>query len=142
MPLQLGGIETDRPQIIAYDPAIAAEVQEALARRTRLVKQGYLLKKEEPGEIHLDPPPKGPHIGVFRILSQNGDERLVWDRRDAKQVREAFTKFKELLKKGYTAFTVLANGARGHKLTEFDPGLQEILMTAKEVLMVPPTIPG
>lgn len=47
-----------------------------------------------------------------------------------------------LLKKGYTAFAMLASGKRGHKITDFDPALQEILFSNREVLLVPPTIPG
>lgn len=142
MPLQLGGVETARPQIITFNPEVAAEVRDALNRRAKLERQGFRVKKEDSGEILLEPPPSGPSIHVFRILSQDGDERLVWDRLDPKQVKEAFVKFKELLKKGYTAFCVLASGQRGHKITDFDPGLQEILLTNKEVLLVPPTIPG
>jgi len=142
MPLQLGGVETERPQMIVFDPAVEAEVKEALARRTKLLAQGFRLKREEAGAIELEPPPKGEHVGVMRILSKEGDERLVWDRREPDQVREAFKKFKELLKAGFTAFAVLANGKKGHKLTEFDPGLQEILMRKGEMVMVPATMPG
>jgi hypothetical protein len=142
MPLQLGGVETARPQIIAYDPKVAAEVKDAVARREKLLRQGFRLKEETEGEIRLEPPPTGPTINVIRILSQDGDERLVWDRLDPKQVKEAFLKFKELLKKGYSAFCILASGKRGHKITEFDPSLEEILFSNKEVLLIPPTQPG
>lgn len=142
MPLQLGGVATERPQLIMYNPAIAAEVKDALARKAKLERQGFITKREEPGEVHLEPPPTGPSIHVFRILSQDGDERIVWDRLDPKQVKEAFNKFKELVKKGYTAFAMLASGQRGHKITEFDPSLQEVLLSSKEVLLVPPTVPG
>ena len=135
MPLQLGDVSTDRPHVITYDPAVHAQVQEALQRRVSLEAQGYRVSREEPGELVLDPPAANPNHGVFRILSQNGDDRIVWDRTDPSQVREAFAKFKELLAKGYTAFATLATGKKGHKITEFDPGLQEILM-------IPSTIPG
>lgn len=142
MPLSLGGIETERPQLIVYDPDVAAEVKEALEKRTKLLKQGFLLRTEGPGKIQLDPPPSGPNVRVFRVLSKEGDERIVWDRRDPNQVREAFAKFKEFIAKGYTAFAVRAGGKRGHKITEFDPGLEEILLSEKEVVLVPPTLPG
>lgn len=135
MPLMLGGPETERSQLITYDPAVAAEVKEALDRRTRLLEQGYRLKQESPGEVLLDPPPKDPNVGVFRVLSQNGDDRIVWDRTVAAQVKEAFKVFKELLAKGYSAYVVLASGRKGHKVTEFDPSFEE-------VLMVPATCPG
>ena len=142
MPLQLGGVETSRPIIVTWNPDIAAEAKDALARRAKLEGQGFKTTREVPGEVHLEPPPTGPTIHVFRILSQNGDERVVWNRNDPKQVREAFRKFKELLAKGYSAFATLASGKRGHKITEFDPGLQEILLSSREMVLVPPTIPG
>lgn len=143
MPLQLGGLETTRPQVVTWDPEVNDQVTEARQRVASLIAQGYQKRKDEDGEVVLDPPPKGDNINVFRVLSQNGDDRIVWDRTDPLQVKEAFRKFKELLKKGYTAFTVLANGKRGHKITEFDPGLMEILMAkGTEVLMVPKTVPG
>lgn len=141
MPLNLG-IETERPQLITYDPAIAAEVKDALARRASLVAQGFVAKKEEPGAIHLEPPPLGTDVLLFRVLSPNGDDRIVWDRTKPDQVKEAFVKFKEFIAKGFTAFAVMASGKKGHKISEFDPSLQEILLTVKEILMVPATMPG
>lgn len=135
MPLVMGDASTDRPQQITFDPACPAQGREARARYKQLRKRGYRLRRREPGALLLDPPIKSPHVGLFRTLSQNGDDRLVWDRRNAKQVKEAYQKFKELTARGYTAFVGLANGKRGHKLDDFDPGLEEILM-------IPPTVPG
>lgn len=135
MPLQLGGAETDRPHLITWDPAIVKEVNDALAHQQRLEAQGYRTTRQREGEVVLEPPPRGPNIGCFRILSQNGDDRLVWDRTIPKQVKDAFRKFKELIQKGYTAYATRRDGSKGHKITDFDPGLQEILF-------VPSTVPG
>jgi len=135
MPLNLGGVETSRPQLITWNPAIAQEAKEAIEKRTALIAEGFIPTKESAGEIHLDPPPRGPDIGVFRVLSQNGDDRIVWDRNNPKQVKEAYAKFKDLMAKGYTAYATLGSGKKGHKITEFDPGLQEIIC-------VPNTMPG
>lgn len=143
MPLQLGGLETTRPQVVTWDPEVNAQVTEARQKIAELVAQGYREKQVDEGEVVLDPPPKAPTTNVMRILSQNGDDRIVWDRTNAAQVKEAFLKFKELIKKGYTAFATLANGQKGHKITEFDPGLMEILLSKDtEILMVPKTVPG
>lgn len=135
MPLQLGGIETERPQVITWDPSVGDQVMEADSRVADLVTQGYKVRKTNGCSVTLDPPPLDPNIGVFRILSQNGDDRVVWDRTIPAQVKDAYKKFKELMKKGYTAYATLASGKKGHKITEFDPGLQEILL-------VPTTVPG
>jgi hypothetical protein len=135
MPLVMGDASTDRPQQITFDPACPAQGREARARYKRLRKSGYRLRGREPGALLLDPPPRDPNLGVFRILSQSGDDRIVWDRRVAAQVKDAYRKFKELIGKGYTAYATLGGGKRGHKLDDFDPGLEEILM-------VPSTVPG
>lgn len=148
MALQLGGIETERPRVLTWDPEVADQVNEAIKARIELEQQGFRPREAQPewtqeGELVLDPPPRPENMNVMRILSQNGDDRVVWDRTSPSQVREAFTKFKELLAQGYAAFTVLAGGRRGHKLTEFDPGLEEILMSKDvELVMVPKTVPG
>jgi len=143
MPLQLSAdASTDRPQRVLWDPANEDEAADARRRKAMLLAQGFILKMEAAGEALLEPPPTEEHVRILRILSKNGDDRVVWDRRNADQVREAFAKFKELLQAGYTAFTVLAGGERGHKLTEFDPGLEEIFFAAKEVVAIPRTMPG
>ena len=134
MPLQLGGPETERPQTVTFDPDNAAQVQEAVARRKLLEARGFQLAEKRPGEFRLNPPPRGPNIGVFRVISQNGDDRICWDRTNAAQVKEAYARFKEFLEKGYTAYALVA-GKRSHKLTEFNPALEE-------VLFVPGTRPG
>jgi hypothetical protein len=135
MPLQLGDVSTERAQIISYDPASTAQVAEAVARESTLVRQGFIVRERGEGKVELDPPPRGPNIGVFRILSDNGDDRIVWDRSAADQVRDAFKKFKELLGKGYRAYATVTGGRKGHQIEDFDPGLEEILL-------VPGTVPG
>ena len=142
MPLQLGGNETKRPQVVVWDPSIYAETQDAMKRKNELLKQGFQVRSTEDGEIVLDPPDRDPNIGVFRILSQNGDDRVIWDRRIPSQVKEAFIKFKEFINKGYTAYVVNRAGEKSHKIEEFDPSLQEILLQAAEVILVPRTVPG
>ena len=135
MPLQFGDASTDRNQMIVFDHTVADQVADAVRRKDALVHAGYVVRSERPGEIALDAPARDPHMGVFRVLSDNGDDRIVWDRRDPKQVKEAFKKFKDFLKKGYTAFVTLASGKPGHKIEDFDPGLEEIVL-------VPSTVPG
>lgn len=149
MPLQMGGIETARPQTLVWNPGINAEVQDAIERKDELLKQGFLLREETEGKITLDPPEKDSNIGVFRVLSQNGDDRIIWDRRSKDQVKEAFEKFKEFLRKGYTAYVTRDDGKPGHKISEFNPGLEEVILDlvgangiGREATMVPKTVPG
>lgn len=135
MPLQLGDTSTERSQVIVFNPAIAAEVDDAVRRRATLTARGFKVTKESEGSITFDPPERSPYLGVFRILSENGDDRVVWDRRDPKQVKEAFQKFREFVGKGYSAFATTSGGHKGHRIDDFDPGLEE-------VLLVPRTVPG
>jgi len=142
MPLQLGGVETMRPQLISWDPTFYDQLIEAQKEISKLKSQGFIVEYEKEGEARLVPPAKDQNIKVFRILSENGDDRLVWDRRIKKQVEEAFKKFKEFMQRGYSAYATFSNGAPGHKISEFDPGLEEILFRASEVTFVPRTVPG
>lgn len=144
MPLQLGGVETLRPQVIVWDPNSERQIDDAKERVERLLRQGFSTVKAEysNGEVILRPPPKDENIGVFRVLSDNGDDRIIWDRRDKNQVKEAFAVFKKYMDKGYTAYVVNEDGSHGHKITEFDPGLEEIIMNAGEAILVPKTKPG
>ena len=142
MALQLGGVDTARRQEVLWDPDSHSQCVEAQQRIDELCDQGFLITEEDNGEVTLEPPERDPNICVFRILSQNGDDRVIWDRRDKSQVKEAFQKFKELLKKGYTAYVTRIDGSKGHKITEFHPGLEEILLQAKEAVCVPKTVPG
>lgn len=142
MPLSIGGVETARRQVVLWDSDNECEHIEAMERIDRLKRAGFSVVKDHNGEVVLEPPPRDPNVGCFRILSDNGDDRIVWDRRIADQVKDAFKKFKELMKKGYTAYAIRRDGSRGHKITEFDPGLEEIILGAGEAVLVPSTVPG
>ena len=72
---------------------------------------------------------------VMKILSDKGDERLVWDKENGREAKEAKAKFEELLKKNYLAFSVDSKGQKNRKISEFD-------IDSEEILMVPPTSKG
>jgi hypothetical protein len=72
---------------------------------------------------------------VLKILSEKGDERVVWDKDNGQEAKEAKVKFLELIKKGYTAYSVDVNGQKNQKIDEFD-------VDAEEILMVPKTVKG
>lgn len=118
------------PQRVLWNPMVPSEVDDALALIKELTDQGFRASDGSlpEGELVLSPPPRSAYQGVLRIMSQNGDDRIVWDRRMPTQIREAYDRFKELLRKGYRAYAILADGARGHELFEFDPMVQECLL--------------
>ncbi len=72
---------------------------------------------------------------VMKILTEKGDERIVWDRENGREAKQAKTKFLELLKKGYTAFSVDQVSEKNKKITEFD-------IDAEEIMMVPEVVKG
>jgi hypothetical protein len=149
MPLSLNTPSSARPQRIVWDPENCTDAYEAGLRTDALLRQGWtcstpLSDAEALGELLMFPPVKSEHEGVMRVLDESGDSRVVWDRRDKNQVREAFAKFKDFLVRGYRAYVTRSDGSRGSRLDEFDPLLEEILVGARpeEIVMVPATVPG
>ena len=68
---------------------------------------------------------------ILKILTPNGDDRIVWDKDNGPEALEAKQKFGELIGKGYKAFSVDQNGKRKRQITEFDVEAEEILMIPK-----------
>lgn len=145
LPVQKAKGPYARPQMVVWNPEVYDEATEARERIAELKNQGFTPTSEAEGAVELAAPLRDENKRCFRILSQNGDDIIVWDRRVAAQVKQAYKKCKELLDKGYTAYTIMRDGSRGHKITEFNPALQEILMgagEAVEAVFVPKTVPG
>lgn len=135
--LALGGLGTMRPQLVVWNPAMPAEACEAAARIAELKEQGFVEVdgSSVPGETRLVPPQRDANFGLLRVLSDNGDDRVIWDRRDPMQVREAFARFQSFIKRGYTAYVSMGDGQRGHRIHEFDPGLEEVILVPSGVLV-------
>jgi hypothetical protein len=147
--LMLNTPETSRPKRLVWDPKNSTDAYEAGLKTGELLKQGWtptrsLSEAEAVGEMLLHPPQKDANLGVMRVLDENGDSRIVWDRRDKNQVKEAFSKFKDFCVKGYRAYVVRSDGSKGSRLDEFDPLLEEIMVGKRpeEIVMVPATVPG
>ena len=135
--LMLNTAETRRAELVLFDPESAQSRLEAQVEVNKLLDEGFTLDDQSSanGQWRLIPPRRPMGRSVMRILSQNGDDRLLWDRNRAAEVKEAYKEFTKLIGKGYKAFCVMANGQKGHQLDDFDP-------FAEEILMVPATVPG
>lgn len=75
--------------------------------------------------------------GFFRILSiESGDDRVVWDRRDPEQIKDAAKLFNELIAKGQIAYAIGPDGKtdKNRQLTEFDATLEEIMFIPTKML--------
>jgi hypothetical protein len=133
----MGGVETERSQTIIFDPMVDAQKDEADIQVAKLLRQGFVIDNSHNvvGEILLNPPPMKASMGLMRILTKNGDDRVVWNRDFPDQIKDAYKMFKDFLAKGYTAYIAMTNGEKGHSIDEFDP-------LAEEIIMVPSTMPG
>jgi hypothetical protein len=84
-----------------------------------------------PGSLKVlgDKEPITKHEGVFRIMTpQDGDKRIVWDKRDLAQINEAKEMFDECVAKGLVPYWVGKNGrATSEVMDEFDPEAQEVI---------------
>lgn len=80
---------------------------------------------------------KAKKIGghVMKILCDKGDERVVWDKDNGTEAKQAKKKFNDLLTEGYKAYSVDIKGKKNRRIEEFD-------VDSEEILMIPPTARG
>lgn len=159
MPLQLNTPDPamDLRKRIIWDPEIASDVLEAQEKVDKLRDQGFIVYSSNPGELVLMPPPRDHGLFLIRVLDDNGDTRLVWNRRDQSEVDEARIKFDEYLKKGHRAYVCRSDGTKGRRVETFDAMMEELILMEKraaeehdrlkgwgqpEAIMVPKTHPG
>ena len=100
-----------------------------------LKSDGTIMQRFSPILEEVKVMAKGVAKSVMKILTDVGDERLVWDKDNGREAKQAKKKFLELLKKGYTAFSVDHASEKNRKITEFD-------IDAEEIMMVPETVKG
>ena len=72
-------------------------------------------------------------MGELRLMSEDGDLKIVWDPENDDEVAAVESKFDELVGKGFKAFSVKKNGNRGVEIKEFDPGAGKIILVPKIV---------
>jgi len=128
---------------IVWDKTRLKEIDEAKAEIMKHKRMGYeiLLADGKPmekwspllEEVIIKAKKLGKH--VMKILTERGDERLVWDKEDGNEAKQAKLKFIELIKKGYSAYSVGVDGKKNRKIEEFDVDMEEILM-------IPATVKG
>jgi hypothetical protein len=59
---------------------------------------------------------------------RGGDTKLIWDKSNADEVENAKRTFDDLKKKGFAAFKVVGEGAKGEQLFSFDSNAERIIM--------------
>jgi len=118
-----------------FDPHSKEQEHEARDERDILLAQGWMLNEQGTGFFKMTPPAQPTNKGVLRILTENGDDLVVWDRNILDEIREAKRQFDDYIKRGYKAFAMKLRGEKGVRLDQFDPSLEQIILT-------PSTRPG
>lgn len=91
-----------------------------------------------------------------RLVNETGDERLVWNVNDSKQVSESAKRFQGYLDKGWKAYCIREDGSRGQRIYGFDANTEEVIFDDKttreklknfakkfkKVELLPRTFPG
>jgi hypothetical protein len=155
MPLQLSRQAAPLPQRIVWNPDLVTDRDAAQARIAQLVAQGYHCQGVQAGEALLTPPGRAVDQLLIRVLDDNGDSRLLWDRRVPAECADARAKFDRYLQQGYRAYVTRSDGSKGARVETFDALMEEIIVApgqpgdrplgergAREGILVPPTHPG
>jgi len=130
-------------QRVVWDQKRMKEVEEAKQFILKYKRKGHKILKSDGSVMERFNPALEEVIikaerfarGVMKILSEKGDERLVWDMDNGPEAMQAKKKFNELLKKDYKAYSVDHKGKKNKRIEEFD-------VEAEEILMVPKTVAG
>lgn len=110
------------------------------------VGDGFIIAEAEVGEGCL----------AMHFIDDSGDQRIIWDLRDKKQVAEAAKKFNEYVAKGWKPYAIDRKGKRGRRIFGFDAHEEEVIFEDKttkeklvdfvkkfaEVKVLPRTYPG
>lgn len=130
-------------QTVIWDKSNKKEIEQAKKILMAFKRKGYELLKSD-GTVmerfnstleEVKVIAKGVAKSVLKILDESGDDRLVWDKDNGREAKQAKKKFNDLIKDGYSAFSVDHDGEKNRKITEFD-------VDAEEILMVPETVKG
>jgi len=149
MPLILNPPEARRPITLLWDPKSRQEAAESQERIAELCAKHFAVSARDDveGQATLTPADTlDPQCVVFRVLTENGDDVIVWDRRDYDQILEARALFDDYLSRGYRAYVMRSDGEKGSRVDSFDALLETVIISKEgksyEALLVPPTHPG
>lgn len=134
-------------QRIVWDSTNKKEVEEAKQTFLRMKRLGHLFVRELDDETRVPVQYFRPAFEeiiclaqitarhAMMILCDKGDERIVWDRDNYQEAKEAKARFMECVKKGYTMYSVDEHEKKHKQITEFD-------VDAERVIAVPSTSRG
>lgn len=138
------------PQRLVWDVSDPKQREEIDQKANELIGKGFRLVEMKEGEILLEPPVCPSDECLCRVLDPSGDSRLVWNRNNLDEIKEAKKKFESYIQKGYKAYACRRDGSRGSRIESFDALMEELLIESNkggskskaEGVLVPPTSPG
>ena len=72
-------------------------------------------------------------MGEMKVMSVEGDVKVVWDPSNDDEVDAAEDQFNSLMKKGFSAYSVKKDGDKGRRVEKFDPKLESLIMVPEIV---------
>jgi len=72
-------------------------------------------------------------MGQLHILDKTGDSRIIWNVGDTEHVKTAKATFDGLRAKGYSMFSIKADGDTGGRVDEFKPELEQVIAVPRIV---------
>lgn len=72
-------------------------------------------------------------VGLETVTVKKGDTKIIWDPDNKDEVKNAKRTFENLLKKGFTAFSVKRDGSRDTLVTDFDEDLEKLILVPRLV---------
>ncbi len=67
-------------------------------------------------------------MGELRIMSGEGDTKVIWDPDNEDETEAAEAQFDALTERKFTAYKVKKNGDRGKEISKFDPEAGKIIL--------------
>ena len=68
-------------------------------------------------------------MGTLAVLDRSGDTKTLWNPDNQAEVDAAKATFTSLRAKGYLAYRVIGDGAKGEQIQAFDPRAGSIILT-------------
>lgn len=72
-------------------------------------------------------------MGEMRIISGEGDTKMLWDPANEDEVAAAEEQFDRLIDKGFKAYRVKKDGEKGKKIKKFDEDAGKIILVPRMV---------
>lgn len=67
-------------------------------------------------------------MGSMAVMGTEGDTKVIWTATNEDETANAKRTFDDLVKKGFAAFAVKANGDKAEQVKTFDPKAEKLIL--------------